>query len=65
MRGAAKHGKQTAFRSSFGFPTDPFSTLLAGTVTPFSFWYEDDPGGDCVRFPTELESERMMGLPEG
>ena len=65
MRGAAKHGKQTAFRSSFGFPTDPFSTLLAGTVTPFAFWYEDDPEGGCIRFPTELESERMMGLPEG
>ena len=65
MRGAAKQGEQTAFQNSFGFPTDPFPTLLAGSVSPFAFWYEDDPEGGCIRFPTELESERMMGLPEG
>ena len=65
MRGAAKEGEQTAFQNSFGFPTDPFPTLLAGTVTPFAFWYEDDPAGGCIRFPTELECERLMGLPEG
>ena len=63
--GAAKEGEQTAFQNSFGFPTDPFPTLLAGTVTPFAFWYEDDPAGGCIRFPTELECERLMGLPEG
>ncbi len=34
-------------------------------MSPFSFWYEDDPAGGCVRFPTERESERLMGLPEG
>ena len=60
MRGAAKEGEQTAFQNSFGFPTDPFPTLLAGTVTPFAFWYEDDPAGGCIRFPTELECERLM-----
>ena len=38
---------------------------IAGAVSPFAFWYEDDPEGGCIRFPTELESERMMGLPEG
>ena len=65
MRGAAKQGEQTAFQNSFGFPTDPFPTLLASAVSPFAFWYEDDPEGGCIRFPTELESERMMGLPEG
>ena len=65
MRGAAKQGEQTAFQNSFGFPTDPFPTLLAGAVTPFAFWYEDDPEGGCVRFLTELECERLMGLPEG
>ena len=53
------------FRKSFGFSTDPFPTLLASDVTPFSFWYEGDPGGGCVRFLTETESERLMGLPEG
>lgn len=26
---------------------------------------EDDPGGGCIRFLTERESERLMGLPEG
>ena len=32
---------------------------------PFAFWYEDDPGGGCIRFLTETECERLMGLPEG
>ena len=44
---------------------DPFPTLLAGGISPFAFWYEDDPAGGCVRFPTETECERLMGLPEG
>ena len=65
MRGAAKDGNQTQFQGSFGFPTDPFPTLLAGAVNPFAFWYEDDPAGGCVRFLTERECERLMGLPEG
>ncbi len=65
MRGASKRQEKAAFRNSFGLPTDPFPTLLASDVTPFSFWYEGDPGGGCVRFLTETESERLMGLPEG
>ena len=65
MRGAAKNQEHIQFRDSFGFPTDPFPTLLASDVAPFAFWYEDDPLGGCVRFPTERECERMMGLPEG
>ena len=65
MREAAKRRKQLQFRNSFGAPNDPFSTLLAGTVTPFAFWYEDDPLGGCIRFPTERECERMLGLPDG
>ena len=65
MRGAAKDGEQAHFRDSFGRPTDPFPTLLAGAVNPFAFWFEDDPAGGCVRFLTELECERLMGLPEG
>ena len=65
MRASAKERTETAFRNSFGLPTDPFPTLLAGGVTPFAFWYEDDPAGGCVRFPTETECERLMGLPEG
>ena len=43
----------------------PFPALLAGGVAPFAFWYEDDPAGGFVRFLTELECERLMGLPEG
>ncbi len=39
--------------------------LLASDVTPFAFWYEGDPKGGCIRFLTETESERLMGLPEG
>ena len=31
----------------------------------FAFWYEGDPEGGCIRFLTETESERLMGLPEG
>ena len=65
MRGAAKRQEETAFRNSFGLPTDPFPTLLASDVTPFSFWYEDAPEDGCIRFVTETESERLMGLPEG
>ena len=65
MRGAAKRQEETAFRNSFGLPTDPFPTLLASDVTPFAFWYEGDPKGGCIRFLTETESERLMGLPEG
>lgn len=53
------------FRDSFGFATDPFPTLLASDVSLFAFFYEDDPAGGCVRFLTETESERLMGLPEG
>ncbi len=65
MRGAAKKGEQTAFRNSFGLPTDPFPTLLAGAVSPFAFYYPDDPASGYVRFPTEEESEKLMGLPVG
>ena len=62
MRASAKERTETAFRNSFGLPTDPFPTLLAGGISPFAFWYADDPAGGCVRFPTETECERLMGL---
>ena len=65
MRASAKDRTPEAFRNSFGLPTDPFPTLLASDVTPFAFWYEGDPEGGCIRFLTETESERLMGLPEG
>ena len=65
MRGAANDQYHVQFQDSFGFLTDPFPTLLAGTRYPFAFYFADDPGGSCVRFPTELESERLMGLPDG
>ena len=65
MRTAAKERSREVFQNSFGLSTGPFPTLLAGGVSPFAFWYEDDPANGCVRFPTELESERLMGLPEG
>lgn len=65
MRGAAKARYHTQFRDSFGFPTDPFPTLLAGGLYPFAFYYADDPADGYIRFLTETESERLMGLPEG
>lgn len=64
MRGGAKHRNLQMFLRSFGKRTDPFPTLLASELHPFAFWYEDDPIGGCVRFPTETECERLMGLPE-
>ena len=65
MRASAKERSGEAFRNSFGLPTDPFPTLLASDISPFAFWYADDPAGGCIRFPTETECERLMGLPEG
>ena len=65
MRGAANDRYHVQFRDSFGFWDDPFPTLLAGTRYPFAFYFADDPGGGCVRFPSELECERLMGLPDG
>ena len=65
MRGAAKDKYHIQFRDSFGFPTDPFPTLLASAVNPFAFYYEDDPLDGCIRYVTETEAERLMGLPEG
>lgn len=65
MRSMAKHGDRKRFITSFGKPTDPFPTLLASDVNHFAFWYEDDPLGGFVRYLTETECERLMGLPEG
>ena len=65
MRGAAKDRYHVQFRDSFGFPNDPFPTLLASAVNPFAFYYEDDPLDGCIRYVTETEAERLMGLPEG
>lgn len=65
MRGAAKVRYHLQFRDSFGLPNDPFPTLLAGGPSPFAFYYEDDPLDGCIRYPTETESERLMGLPDG
>lgn len=65
MRATAKHRDKKRFYTSFGKPTDPFPTLLASNVNRFAFWYEDDPLGGCVRYLTETECERLMGLPEG
>lgn len=65
MRGAANDQYHVQFQDSFGFLNDPFPTLLAGTVYPFAFYFADDPLDGCVRFPTELECERLMGLPGG
>ena len=65
MEAVQKVRGHVQFQDSFGFLTDPFPTLLAGTRYPFAFYFADDPGGGCIRFPTELESERLMGLPDG
>jgi DNA (cytosine-5)-methyltransferase 1 len=61
----AKEGDQSRFRSSFGRPTDPFPTLLAGTVNAFALWHDGDYKNGVVRYLTPLECERLQGLPEG
>ncbi|MBQ7895970.1 MAG: DNA cytosine methyltransferase [Oscillospiraceae bacterium] len=63
MRGAAKYGAQRQFVGSFGYADDPFSTLLASTLSPFAFYYADAPEDGFIRFLTETECERLMGLP--
>lgn len=65
MRGAAKGRKKRPSETASDYQLTPFPTLLASDVTPFAFWYEGDPKGGCIRFLTETESERLMGLPEG
>jgi DNA (cytosine-5)-methyltransferase 1 len=65
MRGMAKEGDHVRFWSSFGRPTDPFPTLLAGTVNMFALWHGDDYENGIIRYLTPLECERLQGLPEG
>ena len=40
-----------------------FPTILASEQAAFAYYYEDDPLGGCIRYPTEAESERLIGLP--
>lgn len=65
IKGGARDRYPVQFRDAFGLSTDPFPALVASSVTPFAFWYEDDPAGGYVRFLTETESERLLGLPDG
>ena len=61
MRASAKERTETAFRNSFGLPTDPFPTLLAGGISPFAFWYEDDPAGAASAFPRKRNVSGSWG----
>ena len=63
MRGAAANRNRQQFIRSFGKQTDVFPTILASEQTAFAYYYEDDPLAGCIRYPTEAESERLMGLP--
>ena len=63
MRGAAANRNRQQFIRSFGKRTDVFPTLLASDRNAFAYYYEDDPLSGCIRYPTEAESERLMGLP--
>ena len=63
MRGAAANQNRRQFVQSFGKRTDVFPTLLASDRNAFAYYYEDDPLSGCIRYPTEAESERLMGLP--
>ena len=63
MRGAAANRDRRQFLRSFGKRTNVFPTILASEQTAFAYYYEDDPLAGCIRYPTEAESERLMGLP--
>ena len=63
MRGAAANRNRQQFIRSFGKRTDVFPTILASEQTAFACYYEDDPLAGFIRYPTEAESERLMGLP--
>ena len=63
MRGAAANRDQRQFLRSFGKRTNSFPTILASEQTAFAYYYEDDPIAGCIRYPTEAESECLMGLP--
>ena len=63
MRGAAANGNKGEFLRSFGKRTDVFPTLLASDQTAFAYYGEDAPEDGCIRYPTEAECERLMGLP--
>ena len=63
MRGAAANRNRQHFIRSFGKRTDVFPTILASEQAAFAYYYEDDPLAGCIRYPTEAESERLMGLP--
>lgn len=65
MRSTAKEQDHARFHGSFGRPTDPFPTLLAGSVNYFSFWHENAEKDGYIRQLTPLECERLMGLPKG
>lgn len=65
MRGQARQRDKAGFIGSFGKPTDPFQTLLAGTVNMFSLWFGEDYENGLIRYLTPTECERLMGLPEG
>ena len=40
-----------------------FPTLLASDRTAFAYYDEGAPEDGCIRYPTEAECERLMGLP--
>ena len=64
MRGAAANRNRQQFIRSFGKRTNVFPTILASEQAAFAYYYEDDPLAGCIRYPTEAESERLMGLPQ-
>ena len=62
--GAGAYGSGTC--PDCGSHTWVLQSQQAATCTSNGYRsYEDDPGGGCIRFLTETECERLMGLPEG
>lgn len=61
LRDAGMNKNTKKLLSSFGKPNGPFPTLLT-SPNPLAAIFPD--GHECIRYPTPLECERLMGLPD-
>ena len=61
MRASAKERTETAFRNSFGLPTDPFPTLLfEAYITNLGKYAEGQLVGETLKFPATTEEVQSL-----
>lgn len=65
MMAAAVNKKHVQFIGGFGREGDPFTTILASKTLLLPFGMRKIRQGGFIRFLTERETERLMGLPDG